>query len=305
MKILILGIMEKRPTETDRAYYQSYINFFKNSAKTAGNDTIVESSLYDDLIISVGDGDFRIYDTKNKRDLCEYNALFLRGSQFRQFFGVIGSINKYATCKGLKVINDYTGVRDYSKLFQAVDFHLLDIPVAKTIYVTSAVINNPSCIDFGFSCVMKADHGSHGDFNYVVKDIDEVRKIFEKHEPKRFILQRFIPNDCDYRILVIGDETLVIKRTAVGDSHLNNTSKGGNAELINKKSLPKKVFYDTKRAMEYLGMTIAGVDVFSDKNTNDFYFIEINVQPQLMSGAFVKEKEKLMGKLLDKLSNES
>jgi glutathione synthase/RimK-type ligase-like ATP-grasp enzyme len=305
MKILILGNTENQPTEKERAYYKKYVNFFKSSAETINDDTIVEVSLFDDLIISVGDGDFSIYNTKNQRDLSEYKALFLRGDQFRKFFGVIGSINKYAIHKGLKVINDYTGVRDSSKLFQAVNFHLLNIPVAKTIYVTSAVIANPSCVDFGFPCVMKADHGSHGDLNYVVNSIDDIKAIFDKYESKRFVLQRFVPNDCDYRILVIGDETLVIRRTAVGDSHLNNTSKGGEAELVDTEDLPKSVFDDTKRIMESLGMTIAGIDVFSDKNTNEFYFLEVNAQPQLMSGAFIKEKEKLMGKLLDKLSDKN
>jgi len=50
-------------------------------------------------------------------------------------------------------------------------------------------------------------------------------------------------------------------------------------------------------------MTISGVDVIVDKNTNKHYFLEVNSQPQLMSGAFVEEKAQLVADYFDSLGS--
>lgn len=305
MRVLIIGGTKQEVDADVRAYYQKYINFFKKSADTISQDTIVESCLMNDLIISVGDGTFNIRDTHNGRELSEYDAFFLRGDGFRSYMDVVATINEYAELHSVKTINDYSHVRDSSKLLQAVHFQKLSIPVARTLYVNDALLANAATLEWEFPCVMKATHGSHGNDNYVVHSMDDVRMHVQEQLDKKFVLQRFVPNDGDYRILIIGDEVLVIGRTAVGDSHLNNTSKGGEAVLVDVAQLPPKVIENAKKIMAYLGMTIAGVDALADKHTNEFSFLEVNAQPQLMSGAFIEEKEILMGKLLDKLSHKS
>lgn len=305
MKILIIGGTNK-PEVTDdmRLYYQKYIDFFKASADTVTDDTVVDASLVDDLIISAGDGAFSIYDAHNKRELREYDALFLRGDGFRQYIDVIGTINQYALQNNMKIINNYGDVKDWSKLLQAAYFHKLDMPIARTIYVTSAVIQNEVLLKWSFPCIMKATHGSHGNNNYMVYSMNEVASIRAREADKRFVLQRLIPNSGDYRILIVGEEVLVISRRAIDGSHLNNTSKGGEAILVDKEVLPNKVIADAKRVMEYFDLTIAGIDALADDSTGEFFFLEVNAQPQLMSGAFISEKKQLMGKLLDVLHHE-
>ncbi|HZJ34590.1 MAG TPA: hypothetical protein VFD55_01070 [Candidatus Angelobacter sp.] len=305
MKILIIGGTKQQVTQEVRAYYQKYIDFFKKSAGTVADNIVFESSLIDDLIISVGDGKFSIYDTNNRSNLKEYDVIFIRGDGFRSYMDAVGSINEYAHLNKIIIINDYSNVRDSSKLLQAVYFHKLDIPVARTLLVTSAVLDNEAQLEWNFPCIMKSTHGSHGNDNFVVQNMEDVKTVLENQPDKRFVLQRFVPNNGDYRILIIDDEILVIGRSAVGGSHLNNTSKGGKAVLVNVDQLPETVINDAKRIMKHFGMAIAGVDALADKNTNEFFFLEVNAQPQLMSGAFVTEKEKLIGKLLNKLSNES
>ena len=303
MKVLIIGGTKQEADADVRAYYQKYIDFFKKSADQVSQGTVVESCMMEDLLISVGDGTFSIYDTHNNHDLSDYGAFFLRGDRFRSYMDVIATINEFAFINGIKIINEYSNVRDSSKLLQAVHFQKLDIPVARTLYVNKALMNHQDKLGWEFPSVMKATHGSHGDDNYIVHSMDDVRRYQQEQPEKQFVLQRFVPNNGDYRILVIGDEVLVIGRTAVGDSHLNNTSKGGEAVLVDINEIPEKVISDARKIMDYLGMTIAGVDALADKNTNEYSFLEVNAQPQLMSGAFIEEKELLMGKLLDKLSH--
>lgn len=303
MKIIIIGSTKQAAVSEVRSYYQKYVDFFKKSAKNI-EGVAVDTCLIDDLIISVGDGNFYIFDTKNQHDLTNYDAFFLRGDGFRNCMDAIGAINEYAHNNKITIINDYSDVRDSSKLLQAVHFHQIGVAVARTLLVTSAVLIGGPHLNWSFPCIMKAAHGSHGNDNYVVHSMDEVRLFSERQPDKRFVLQRFIPNNGDYRILIIGDEVLVIGRSAVGGSHLNNTSQGGEATMVDINQIPQKVLEDSRRIMEHFKMTIAGVDVLQDKNTNEFYFLEVNAQPQLMSGVFVDQKEHLLGKLISKLSDQ-
>lgn len=305
MKVLIIGNSNNHVVHEVREYYQKYVNFFENSSKKSSVDAVVETSLFDDLIIKVGDGIFSIYDTKNKRDLSEYDVLFMRGDAFRNSMDIVCTINEYAHINNVPIINSYSNIRDSSKLLQAVNFHKLGVPVAQTLLVNASTLNIGKDLNWIFPCVMKAAHGSHGNDNYVVQNMEDVKVHVNNLPEKRFVLQRFIPNNCDYRILVVGDETLVIRRSATGDSHLNNTSQGGTADLANISEIPQKVMQDVKKVMNGYNMTIAGVDVFADKNTNEFFFLEVNSQPQLMTGAYLDKKEELVGKLLTKLSNKS
>lgn len=304
MRVLVIGGTATAPTQKERDYYQKYIEFFTRSAQSSRNDANVYAAMMDDLLIQVGDGVLSIYDTFNKRELSEYDAFFIRGDKLRSYMDVIATINEYAHRHGIKMINDYSNVRDSSKLLQAVRFEMIGIPVAKTLNVNSALFNHIDQVsDWQFPCIMKAKHGSHGNDNYVVHSLEEVRKICLDSADKVFVLQRFVPNDGDYRILIVGDETIVIGRSAQEGTHLNNTSKGGVATEVTIDSMPNEVIEQAKKIAHELKMTIAGVDAIQDKTTGKYFFLEVNAQPQLMSGAFIDKKEQLVGKLLDSLAN--
>lgn len=302
MKILIIGSSKATPTEQERSYYQQYVDFFVQSAQFTEGETVISTALMDDLLIQVGEGELSIYDTFNKSQLSDYDAFFFRGDKFRAHMDVIATINEYAKHHGIKTVNTYDNVRDPSKLLQAVYFEIIGVPVAKTLNVNSALLNNFDLVEgWEFPCIMKAKQGSHGNDNYVVTSLDEVREISLKDTEKYFVLQRFVPNDGDYRILIIGDETIVIGRSAQEGSHLNNTSQGGEATEVSVDSLPKEVIEQSHAIAQYFKMTIAGVDALQDKVTKKFYFLEVNSQPQLMTGAFTDKKSQLLGTLFEKI----
>lgn len=295
MSILLIGNKETAP-DTD-SYYGEYAAFFQSALNTvdgAGHDIVY--TMLDDLYIQVGDSDFTVYDTKNDRDIADYDAVLIRAKGLRNYFDVVKTISVYAQSRNIPIINDYSGFRDSSKLAQATQFYSLGIPVATTVYVNRTVLETGYALPFGFPCIMKATFGAHGNDNYLVHDLEQAREIASKNPNIQFVLQRFVPNEGDYRILLAGDEVLVIKRLASGASHLNNTSQGGSATLVPVADIPQKVIDDSRKIAAVLGMTIAGVDVLADKETGEFYFLEVNSQPQLMSGAFVSEKVATVGR---------
>lgn len=299
MNILLIG--NKETADNPEQYYGEYASFFEQAIGYSKTESTIKFTLLDDLVISVGDGEFSIYDTRHQTDLDVYQLVLIRGKGFRNMFDVVKTISSYGKHKNFPVVNNYTDFRDSSKLMQAVQFFELSIPVACTVLVTPAVLSRDTPPNFDFPCIMKATFGAHGNDNYLVKDMAEAREISEKCSDKRFVMQRFVPNDNDYRILIIGKEVLIIGREAVEGSHLNNTSQGGSAVLADSDEVPSNVIADSRRIMEHLKMTIAGVDVLADKNTGEFFFLEVNSQPQLMSGAFVEEKAKAVAKFFDSL----
>jgi glutathione synthase/RimK-type ligase-like ATP-grasp enzyme len=300
MKILILGTSSEDNGAEE--YYQKYADLFQDAAGRTDTEVGVYTAFLDDLIISVGVSEWSIHDARNDADLSEYTAVILRGTGFRQLFDVLRAISSYGKRHSVEIINDYSTAYNSSKLAQAVYFAEQNLPVAQTVYVTSAVFRNAGRLPFQFPCIMKAVFGAHGSDNHVVHSLEEAQAIFEAQPATRFVLQDFVPNEGDWRVLVIGNEVLVIGRKAVEGSHLNNTSKGGSATLIDHASLPAGVLDDARKAAKGLGMTIAGVDVITHKETGKYYFLEVNSQPQLMSGAFVEEKTKLLATLLQRIA---
>jgi glutathione synthase/RimK-type ligase-like ATP-grasp enzyme len=299
MQVLLIG--NRETAENPEAYYEQYRSFFEAAAKKSKKSPEIVYTLFEDLIISVGDGEFAIYDSKNQTDIANFDLILIRGKGFRNYFDVVKTISIYCTSQNISVVNNYQTFRDSSKLAQATQFHLAGVPVAKTIFVTKAVLSGQHDLGISFPCIMKATFGAHGNDNYLVKSIEEAQQIAKQSPQLNFVLQRFVPNNKDFRILVIGKEILVFSRKAVEGTHLNNTSQGGQAELVPNQSLPKKVLEDAVKIAEQLDMTFAGVDALEDANTGEYYFLEVNSQPQLMSGAFIEEKSTIIAQYFDAL----
>jgi glutathione synthase/RimK-type ligase-like ATP-grasp enzyme len=300
MKILLLGTRTTAPNPD--AYYAPYLDFFKSASVRSSSKPEIAYALTDDLFIAIGDGEFTVRDMRNDVDLSEYGAVIIRGDTFA-YVDCMRSVSAYLRHHGVPSINDYSTYRSPSKLAQALQFYEHGLPVAQTVLVTPAVVAHLDKLSFGFPCIMKATHSSYGNSNYKLEKPEDVARILAEDAGKHtFVLQRFTPNDCDYRVLVAGDEVLVIKRTAIGGSHLNNTSKGAEATLAGLSALPAEVIRMSQDIAKKLNMTLAGVDVLYDQSTGSYSFLEVNSQPQLVTGAFIDEKGHVMSNFFDSIA---
>ena len=145
-----------------------------------------------------------------------------------------------------------------------------------------------------FPLVAKAADTFGGQMNYLVRSYEELRKALADHKDQFFVLQEFIPNNSDYRILVMGGEIkLIMRRTRASDiaSHLNNTSAGAIGELLPIDSLPSQVQRDALRAAELtLRSDFAGVDVMIHSETGQHYILEVNEAPAIQTGEHPEQK---------------
>ena len=185
-----------------------------------------------------------------------------------------------------------------SKLYQYVRLGDAGIPIPAAMFVMPSRYDTmyEAFVDkLGLPFVFKASQASRGAHNYLVTDrVSYGRAVSAIRESGVFaIAQQFIPNDGDYRILVLGRHiALVIHRNRSDDTtHLNNTSQGGTARLLDPQSLVTEVRTDSISATVLLELGIAGVDMIQDKLTGKWYCLELNGDPQMASGAFVAEKQ--------------
>jgi glutathione synthase/RimK-type ligase-like ATP-grasp enzyme len=288
MRILILGSAET--LSKNQQYYTEYQTFVIASAP-AGREVITDIAYFDDLYIAIGAGAFTIRSLVNGVGLEEYDLILVRGLYFRNYMDILKTVSIYAKLHKVPIANDYSSYRSGSKLDQAVTFYCKNVSSPSTVVVTPRVLDMPeSDIGFTFPCIMKSTLGAHGSDNYLVHTLQEVRELQQANGSLRFILQEFVPNDGDYRLLVIGGNMLAIKRTSKPGSHLNNTSQGGSASLTPLHEIPEPVQATAKALARDMGILTAGVDVLQDSKTGKYYVLEVNSQPQLVTGAFLDEK---------------
>ena len=137
-----------------------------------------------------------------------------------------------------------------------------------------------------FPMILKGSAGHRGSNVYKMermKDLSALAKRLgpgEAEEGRKYMLQEFIINDGDYRILVLGRKVLgAIKRQrTTADEFRNNYAVGATTEAA---QLPDAVLQLAVRAAETCGMLFAGVDVvFRDDDLTQPLIFEVNAGPQ-------------------------
>jgi RimK family alpha-L-glutamate ligase len=157
-------------------------------------------------------------------------------------------------------------------------------------FTSSNLLNNNSQskenIDIDFPVILKGSGGDRGTRVYKADNLEELEELVRKlrksetEEGKRYMLQEFIPNDVDYRVLVLGNKVLgVMKRASQSSEEFrNNYSAGGTVEVAD---LPENVKKLAIKSAEVCGLAVAGVDVaFRNYDINQPVIWEVNKGPQ-------------------------
>ncbi|HEX5456140.1 MAG TPA: hypothetical protein VFW77_02115 [Candidatus Saccharimonadales bacterium] len=254
-----------------------------------------EHAYYEDLIQIIDNKKPRIFDANTNKSLEEYDLVYHR--RWGDAPDIAMSAAIYLRKKGIKQIDkEILREGSVSKLTQYWRLYESGLPLPATIFVPRAHLKNWVEKTLGehldFPLVMKSTKGTRGEDNYLADSEAEILKIIEDNPGMEFLLQRFIPNDEDYRVIVCGDDiALVIKRTAQKGNYKNNTSQGGTATLIEREKLPEDIRKVCIKAARGFSRDIAGVDIVIDKsNPDDFYFFEVNRAPQIEKSSFSEDK---------------
>lgn len=143
---------------------------------------------------------------------------------------------------------------------------------------------------YNWPVILKGSGGDRGTRIYKANNIEELEKLVrdlrksETEEGRRYMLQEWIENEGDYRVLVLGDQVLgVMKRTRdlKSKEYRNNFSAGGIVEVADLPDEAKKIAI---KATGICGLMVAGVDLMPSKNDKlgitNYVVLEVNKGPQ-------------------------
>jgi len=281
----------KSVTKSDSVTQKDWKMLQDGVADGISHSALVEVSTFSELVFLADGKNTRIIHAHKGYDVADFDMVVFRrvGDEIEKAI----SVAHYLSSKRVPFIDKYLLTQGKGKLAGVFMRVANNIPVPKTLFASSDVFYDTfqSLTPFEYPFVLKADNGSKGRDNYLITDAKSLKDTLAKSADMDMVAQEFIRNDGDYRLLLLnGRVSLVIHRKGAEGSHLNNTSQGGIAKLIDPSELPKQIIIDAQKAAELENLQVAGADVVVDNLTGKHYFLEVNRAPQLATGAFTDEK---------------
>jgi len=246
-------------------------------------------------------------------------SVTLRGNEIHEKFHTIhlrnhdkytdyaNALRVYAQAHGIHLVNIADAQLPYfGKLSQGALLAVNGVPTPDllTAFGNQELLQELATADWQYPFVVKHNEGIRGVDNYLVTDSATLSKALDNAKPG-FIAQPFIPNSGELRVLTFGDSLppLVFQKTAVKGQYLNNTSQGGNAELVDEAEVPAQMMQDARQAARLMGRDIAGVDVLLGLD-GSHTILEVNSTPAIASGVYLGEKQDLYREYFHRLTGE-
>ena len=261
-----------------------------------GVRTVIAS--YEDLAFEIEDDAASIRIFENGKDICEFNKILVLSTTPKHSANYIfSSLACYCRKNGVVLLDDnYTNTD--GKLYAMWRFWEEGIQIPRTAFGPVEFLAQ-KLADYDGVAVLKSVNATKGQDNYLVRSAAEIEKIVTENPDVHFIMQNFIENDGDYRVILTNFEPqMAIYRSANGKDFRNNTSLGGEARIVPLDELSDEIVNLAINAARALDVKIAGADILQDKRTGRNYVLEVNRTPQLATGAFTEEKIAIIENLI-------
>lgn len=267
MKKNILILRGDKPDKISEAY-----RTFEGLRQTASDNYKIGK--YRDLAISINNK--KVLVSLDDTDISDYDLVYIRdfgGYEFER-----NAVALYLKISNTKFLNsDVINFQHISKLTQYIVFANNDIPIPATLYSNHDYLIKTSEKVFGYPYILKSISGNSGRDNYLINTRHEAEDIVSKFAEVKFLAQEFIPNDGDFRLIVLGDKipTIYSRKSKKGD-HRNNITQGGKKAYIEVNELKSTYHELAIKAANLLSREISGVDLMIDNRTNNPYILEAN-----------------------------
>jgi glutathione synthase/RimK-type ligase-like ATP-grasp enzyme len=187
------------------------------------------------------------------------------------------------------------------KQLQVLASNGLKIPKTYTCSGTSCDIDFVA-ENYKFPLVLKPAHGSQGRGVEIIKSKTELKKVAKDSKEEILLIQEFIPNDCDYRVFFIGDKhVFTVKRSRQDKKEFrNNVSLGAEPEFV--ELMPEQSLL-ARNAHQSMGLYVSGVDLVQNKETGEWFVLEINQAPQFSIFGSKKKIDSIINIFANNINN--
>lgn len=121
-------------------------------------------------------------------------------------------------------------------------------------------------------------------------------KTVINNAPSNYIFQPYIPNDGDWRVVVIGGKAVsAIKRLGKIGQATNNIATGSFAIKENNKNTLDKIYNIAESVSQHMKFDYVGIDVIKDSTNDKYFFLESNERPtfetsQILTGKNIAQE---------------
>lgn len=130
-----------------------------------------------------------------------------------------------------------------------------------------------------FPVIAKPHNGSRGQGIIILHSISDVDDI--ELPIGSYVMQQYIPNAGDWRVLVIGGRAVgAIKRVAQDGAFLNNVSRGASSHIETDEAILKELYKIATKTAALFRMRFCGVDIIRDESDDQLHVLELNTAPQ-------------------------
>lgn len=285
----------------------NYGEFQRRLQEEVGETTEVTMAALKEFRFEIGVKDTRVWAPRRDIDVRDFDLVVFRlwSDQPERAAAMV----HYLRHTGIAYTDLSTALGRGSKAACAMSRWAAGISIPVTIFGTSRHLQDYMQMknaEISFPCILKSVSGRKGRDNHLIHDLSELHEALQGSMDVEFMLQQYVPNTGDYRFLVFGRYIrCVIHRLHAQQSHLSNTSQGGEAELCNVKDFSRDVRHDVLRVASLEGIEMAGVDVMFDNRNGQHYILEVNRSPQLLTGAFPDKKIAAFGRFIKRHSQRS
>lgn len=214
--------------------------------------------------------DFYVDDLK----LTNYDFIFF--GFMHQFTTISKLVVEYVERNNIPNLKYETYDHFHNKAYQ---FDLLDrlgYPYIPSILTTKLNRNVLAEVEkFGFPVIVKDPFSDRGEGVKLISNKEELKYFFLLNKGM-CLIQKFIPNDGEYRVITVKNKVQLIAKkdpiTKVSKKNIDDRkSKKGN--------LPGDVIKMCEDISKHMLSDIIGLDIIQDKNTKKYYVIETNASP--------------------------
>jgi len=239
---------------------------------------------YKELKVEMREGEWRV--SLEERDLADFDLFYFRAVGSEQEWSKI--LCMYAKKHNIPVIDEYLQTEGALRRYKAVAGAILEdagVNQEATTFVQKVADLKKELKKWSSPYVVKLSQGGrHGMGTFWIRSENDIEEMLEKSRdlegrPARgYLIQKYIPNDGDYRLFVVGYKTLGgFKRQPKEEKVVMNKSVGKSVGL---QVVPADIKEMAEKACRALGVEVAGVDLVRDNTTGKVYVIEVNEAPQ-------------------------
>jgi glutathione synthase/RimK-type ligase-like ATP-grasp enzyme len=275
----------------------------------AEDEMMVDIATYDDLsyILTQQSQEITVHTTD--MPLASYDVVYLR--RIVEATAQAIAVGTFCKARGIAVFDTEIATRPGSmgKLNQYLKLSLAGLPFPETVYSSSheRLIQAFDAHTFEYPVILKSVSGRRGSNNHLIRTRQELESSLAAQPSVHYLIQAYVPNTGDYRVWVTGGEIGPILHRARMSGHLNNTSQGSGARLVEVSELPDSVRADCIRATQIFDRDVAGVDVVfeNDDTEGRYYFFEVNRAPQIENTPFEEVKAAALAQYMSRITKGS